>query len=199
MATGQRSSTINVGGLQIVAQDTRTASGVIIHDPSLPAGISGTLSTRTDDDTGVATLGAGHGITTSDVVDVFWSGGVRYGMSVTLVNATEVSIDLGAGDVLPAQDTALIVGVRQEIDSDFDGDLLELLALACDRRAHVELLTEADASLLAVELPAGGVWDWLSERGVTNPLAGQTVGKFQASCGETQAGALQVGVLYGSA
>ena len=93
MATATNNSYINVGGLTIQSTVTRTASGQISHDVTLPAGKAGTLTTRTDDNTGVATLGTGHGIVQNDVVDVYWAAGVRYGMDVTAVNGNAVTVD----------------------------------------------------------------------------------------------------------
>ena len=80
---------------------TRTASSQIGHEtaPQLPAAKAGTLSARTDDNTGVVTLAAGHGLEVGDVVDVYWSGSgnYRYGMDVTVVDGNDVTVDGGAG------------------------------------------------------------------------------------------------------
>ena len=80
MPTGTISKTIAIAGINVAAQAQRTDNGQIAQEVTLPAGKAGSLTTRTDDDTGVATLTPGHGITTSDTVDVYWAGGVRYGM-----------------------------------------------------------------------------------------------------------------------
>jgi len=46
-------------------------SGVIAIDPALAAAKAGTLTTRTDADTGEVTCEAGHGFAQFDVVDVY--------------------------------------------------------------------------------------------------------------------------------
>ena len=198
MSTGTITSTFSLCGLQFGSQATRTGDGAISLDPTLDAGKAGTLSTRTDDDTGVATLSEGHGVTDSDTVDVYWSGGLRYGMSVTLVDGNDVSIDEGSGDVLPDEDTAIIVGVRQQLNATFDGDDVEMFAFLCDKRAHVELTESDDTSIKPWELLGNEAWQWVKDTGVTNPLTGNPVAKIQASCGETKAGQLYVSVLYDS-
>jgi hypothetical protein len=58
-------------------------------DVDLPAGKAGTLTTRTNNTDGAATLSAGHGILTADVVDIYWDGGCRYGAIVGTVEAVE--------------------------------------------------------------------------------------------------------------
>jgi len=198
MLTGQITNAIDLAGISANGVTIRTADGQISHEVALPAGKSGTLSTRTDDDTGVATLAANHGITVDDYVDVYWDGGVRYGMDVTGVEGTAVSIDLGDGDNLPTQDTVIIVTPRVEIDVDFDGDNVEMIAAVCPRRAHLEFLTDADVSIKVQELTAAEPWSWVADQGVTNPLTGDPVGKIQASCGEATAATLKIGVLYDS-
>jgi hypothetical protein len=120
-------------------------------------------------------------------------------MDVTNVAGNDVTIDLGAGDVLPAATTAIVVTPRIELDTDFDADELEAIAASCNRRAHIEFLTEGDASIEAVELTANEAWQWFSNQGTTNPLAGNIVGKVQMSCGDgTNAGTFKLGVLYDS-
>jgi len=198
-ATGTLSSTLQVAGLTITSSVERSAEGVIGQEVSLPAGKAGTLTTRTDDDTGVATLSEGHGIADSDYVDVYWAGGVRYGMDVTSVDGTAVSIDLGSGDNLPTQDSAIVVTARVEIDVDFDGDLVELIGVGSNKRAHVEFQESDGTEIMAQEIPAGEGWSWAADQGVANPLTGNPVGKVQASCGDSaSAAALKIGVVYDS-
>src|SRR5688572_5549257 len=74
----------------------------------------GSLSTRTDANTGVLTMNSGHGITTGQRLDLYWSGGQRRGMVVGTVSVDSVPIDLGAGTDLPAQGTAITAQVPQE-------------------------------------------------------------------------------------
>lgn len=199
MPTGTISMTMNVAGVVASGLASRTESGQISHEVPLPAGKSGTLSTRTDDDTGIATLGSGHEITTDDTVDVYWSGGVRYGMSVTAYDATTVTVDLGAGDALPAQDIEIIVTPRVEINTDFDGDDAVMVAAHCAQRCHMEFTEDDGTNVAAKEMAAHEGWAWASEQGETNPLTGNEIGKIQATNGSATAATLKIGILYDSA
>jgi len=200
MTLAQITSTISVAGVTVNSVTQRTAAGLIGQAPTLAAGLAGALTTRTDADTGIITMtDAEHGITDADTVDVYWSDGVRYGLTVTLVDGTAVSIDVGDGDNLPeGEDPAVVVGVRQEIDVDFDGDLVELIAAHCPKRAHVEFLTGADASILAQELTANEAFTWAADSGHANLLTGDPVGKIQVSCGETTGGLFNLLGVYDS-
>jgi len=196
MPTASNKQTITIAGISIVSNITKTADGQIAQEVTLPAGTAGTLDTRTDDDTGV--VGAtGHPLSTSDVVDVFWSGGYRYGMTAT-VSGDNVTIDGGSGDNLPIATTAVVITKRVAINCDFDGDDVEAIAMVCDQRASVDFEDSGDASLEAVELTADQAWDWYADTGVTNPLTGNAVDEIQASNGTTTAATLKIGVLYDS-
>lgn len=202
MPTGEINNVVNVAGIQFGGTTKRTAPAQWSEslDPGeasgLAAGKAGTLSTRTDDNTGVVTLGADHGVTITDTVEVYWSGGMRYGVDVTVVVGNDVTLDLGAGDNLPSQDTAVVVGVRTELDADFDGDQIEIIAVQCNKRGHIEFQENDGTVIDSQELTANEPWTWISGQGVSNPLTGNPVGKIQVSCGEAAEATLMIGVLF---
>jgi len=169
---------------------------------ALVAAQTGTLSARTDDDTGVATLSTGHGILTSDVVDVYWDGGVRFGMTAT-VSTNDVSLDGGAGDNLPVQTTPVTVVKQTEIEVNFDGDTLEIIGIFyrntadTGAKAHLDLQDAGDASIEEVDLvhekANGGlnrIWD--IENGDTNVFSGNRITHGAASHDSLSAGTLYI-------
>jgi len=125
------SYTINVqgGGRSINQPVTRTGDSTPNIEIDLPAGTAGTLTTRTDNDTGVVTV-ASHSITTSDTVDVYWSGGKRYGVDVTATTATTISIDIGSGDNLPSSSTAVVIVKQVAANIQIDGDNAKIVAVS---------------------------------------------------------------------
>ena len=83
---------LSIGGVTIQpASIVRTGDHPNVFEVPLPPGTSGTLSTRTDDDTGVITA-AGHTLQVGDKVNVYWSGGRRYGMTVSAVAGNDVTV-----------------------------------------------------------------------------------------------------------
>ncbi len=180
MATATINTVGQLGGLVIRGTAERTADGGQAHEIPLWPGSAGTLGTRTDDDTGTITIGgSGHGLASGDVVDVYWSGGMRYGMDGT-VSSNAITIDGGAGDNLPAEDTTVVVTKQTEITSDFDGDELQAIAAGCDQRAHLRFYNGATYPW-DLELAAGGMARWLADQGITNPLTGDAVTTIYAS------------------
>ncbi len=71
---------------------------------------AGTLTVRSDNTSGQVTLAAGHGVVTGILADITWNAGAnrRTGVLVGNVNGNNVAFSGGAGDNLPAQDTAIV-------------------------------------------------------------------------------------------
>jgi hypothetical protein len=204
MNTGTIQQTASVGGLSIQSNVTRLAEGQIGQSVALPVAVAGTLSTRGGDTAGTLTLGAGHGIVDADVINIFWVDvdGVyhcAYGATVGTVAGNDVPFTGASGDVLPTEDDAVTASVVVEIDTDFDGDLAEIIAAGSTKLAHIAFRSVTPTVLKAVLLLAAEGWSWISGQGITNPLTGDPVNDVLASNGDTTAEAtLQIGVLYAS-
>ena len=200
MGIGKLQVTVSRGDVSFNAGLTREKEGGIDQVVDLAAANEGDLTTRTNDTSGVVTAdSAEHGITDSNTVNVFWDGGMRYGVTVSSVVTTAITITGGTGDVLPAQGTSVTIAKQVEIDVDWDGDKTDFLAICCARRAHVDLQQSGGSSIKAWEVGPTAPVTWASDTGVTNPVASNTVGKAMASCGESAGtGRMQIGVVYDS-
>jgi hypothetical protein len=150
--------------------------------PTIPAAKAGSLTTRTDDDTGELTMASGHGITTGQVLDLFWSGGSRRGMTVGTVATNQVPIDGGSGDVLPTAATAITAMVPVEVVFTVDGDDVGQLVLYSPRPGYIVFIDDVAAEIAAsvTQFTAAGGKVPFSAAGGTNPLAGEitTLAKF---------------------
>jgi hypothetical protein len=199
MPTARQTAVYELAGLTIASTIEKTESAQIGPTITLPAGQAGTLTTRTADDDGEATLTDTPTVSNGDVADVFWDGGVRYGMDVGVVVGNVVPISSGAGDVLPAASTALVVTERVPISLAFDGDDVEMIAATCDQRAHLEFEDAGALPIYPIELAAADqAWSWIADTGWANPLTGNAVATVQAANGTAAAATLQLGVLYDS-
>jgi len=197
MPTATIQSNSQIGGLSIAGTVSRSGDGQLGFEIALPAGESFYMGTRTDDNTGVFTL-AGHSLSNGDVVDVFWSGGMRYGMTA-IVSGDDVTLDGGTGDVLPVQGTTCVLAEQVEVNADFDGDDVQAIVVGCDQRASLDFQDSGDASLQHVELEtANEPWSWFADQGVANPLTGNATDAIHCSNGSTTAATLKIGVVYDS-
>jgi hypothetical protein len=172
----------------------RTGDDLIDLQVTLPAGKSGTLTTRTDDNTGIVTVASGHGITDSDTVDVYWAAGRRYGVDVTATDATTISIDLGAGDNLPTASTAVVICKQVVVNKAIDGDNVEIIGLLAELAASTGFgvrITFFDAvsgggSAVGngIDLDPNSPFVLDIEGGATNLLTGSPILSFVASNGD---------------
>lgn len=119
-------------GSSLGGRISRTDEAAVSYEVTVPAGKSGTLSTRTDNETGTLTLGSGHGIATGNTIDLFWDGGARYTITVGTVSGTSVPIgadNSGTGDNLPAADTPVVASTRTGFSIPLYCDSIAILAI----------------------------------------------------------------------
>lgn len=203
MTTITYATSVSGGGVTIQTPPVvRSNSGPIGLEDTLTAAKAGTLSTRTDDDTGTLTMEAGHGITTGQVIDVYWSGGVQYGVTVGTVSTNSVPIDTGSGDVLPAQDTVITAVVQKSINLAIDGDETDIIAVAVTTldstqrtAAHVQFRDVSNAEIAEIDLITNVPQVWDIAGGAANPFTGNPITNLkcsQASTSTTEAWTLKV-------
>lgn len=188
---------VTVGGRTITESATLEANTALVVEDSIPAAKAGTLSAKTDADTGTATMtDVGHGVATSDIVDVYWDGGARRGMTVGSVSGTSVPLDGGSGDDLPAATTAITVAVRVVYEFNVVGDDIVGLAIGGDARCTVILAGADDAEDFARVLDASRAYSWHDGRGETNPVAGDTVTQIFVTQASTSAAVVRVAAIH---
>ena len=203
MAIGTYSVAVSIGGITINKQISRTADHPNPYGPiALPVGKAGTLSTRTDDNTGEATLSTGHGITDGMIVDVYWAAGCRYGMTVGTVATNVVPIDGGAGDNLPTESTAVVLTEQVIINTAIDGDASSLLAVsfestdtASTAKASIDFQDSSDTSIEQLDLVVNQPQVFDLGAGGTNPFTGNPITHSHASNGSSTDTACTITIL----
>lgn len=187
-------TTITGGGVSLnTSQIARSASAGITLDEELPIARAGTLTTRSDDNTGTITMASGsHTIATGNVVDIYWAGGVQYGVTVGTVSTTSVPIDLGIGDNLPIANTVVTVVPQTTINIAIDGDNTKLIAILLETAdkslrtaGHVQFRDGSAAEIAEIDLVTNVVKIWDIEGGDTNPFTGNPIVSAKASQGGT--------------
>lgn len=195
MAVELRHRTTIIGGgvtLNTVAI-TRTGSGAIGVDEDLPVAQTGTLTTRTDANTGTITMSSGsHTIATSNVVDVYWDGGVQYGVTVGTVSTTSVPIDSGSGDDLPAQDTVVTIVPQTSINVSIDGDNAGLIAVLLETTdkslrtaGHVQFNDSGASEIAEIDLVSNVPKVYDLAGGDANPFTGNPITAAKATQGNS--------------
>lgn len=186
------SSSISGAGVSIQSAVSRNPNNASGYDPTLPAGYPGTLTTRTDGNTGTVTLESGHAITTAANVDIHWASGVQYDVTVGTVAGNSMPFDAGVGDDLPAQSTLVVVTPRVIIEGEFDGDELSVLGIQASQNSFIAFYDGDDNVVTTLKLPAnqGQVYD--IEGGASNAFSGEVIEYMIGSNGTTTAGTLKL-------
>jgi hypothetical protein len=179
MSTARLSSNMTIGGRNVTGSMTVTDEAVETQEIILPAGIAGTLTTRTDDNTGVVTVASGHGITDTDTVMVSWVGGLQRVIDVTATTATTISIDLGVGDNLPVATTAVVVSKSVNSTLTVPASGLKAFAIQNRNRVYANVRDGSATSLFAKDLPAEQGYFWMTGGGYSDPTTGTAVGSIQ--------------------
>lgn len=196
-ATYQKS--LSTGGRTFSKSSTQDGDGGLVVEPDggVAAAKMGSLTGKTDADTGIATLSTGHGIATSDVVDVYWSGGARFGMTAT-VSGNAVTVDGGSGTSLPNTGTALAVKKPQDEVFRVDGRSLAGLYIKSAGIGAISFYNSAGSLTYATTFTASGSEAYVYGDGVTNPLASASaVNRVSFSHGSSAALSQLVAAVYG--
>jgi len=196
--SGSLSVTAAFGTKLVTGEVSTEAAGLNFQELTVAHGTGGFLTTRTDDNTGVATLASGHGLLTGDIVDVYWEFGCRYGMDAT-VNGDAVTIDGGDGDSLPGQSTTVALCKRTVLAVPVTGDDLVQVALLCDQRCQVVFRDSEQSVLWDITLVADAPWTWIDGLYVDNPMSSYDVADICISNGSPEVDAeFQCGIFYNS-
>lgn len=178
------------GGISINQSTPVTADGLDSREVTVPVASTGTLSTRTDNDTGVLTVGSGHGITTSDKVDVYWSGGARFGMTCSGAGATTIGVDAGTGDNLPSQATAITCDAQIQVNAAINGDEVEILGMQMLRttpgstaKGHASFQESDNTEIAEVDFLGSTPQVHHISGGATNIFTGDPIAKVMVSNG----------------
>lgn len=197
--------TVKVQGTQDgdTAVQTFTASGDGREQakPTVPAAKGGTLTTRTDNDTGTFTMENGHGFITSDKIDVFWAAGKRRNMTAT-VTGNSVVLDGGTGDNLPAATTAIRAMKPYQVDYTVAGDDVVGIQAKSPVAGYIVVVEDdegpVDGKTFDFLGNSGFAWCEPMEAaiGYTNPLDGMATLSVKFSHGASSAQEMSLTTIY---
>jgi len=205
MAEGSIAITASIGGVTVQKTITRTADHPNPYEVSLPVAWPVSSWVKTDANTAAGNLAGGHGQTTG-TYDVYWTGGARYDVSVT-VTVNALALDGGSVTDFPASaDTTVVVCKQTQINTAIDGDAIKLgvvsLEYADSAATSVGRLLFEDAAgddilSLAVAANIPQVYDVAG--GQTNPFTGDPITVCRATHSNTAyAGTLKIAMLEDS-
>jgi len=176
--TTTTTKTMSIGSVSFVQSFSDTGEVLAQATPTVAAAKTGTLTTRTDADTGTLTMTTGHGFSTGDKIDLYWSTGSRYNVTCGTVATNSVPIDLGSGDNLPIATTAITAMKPTSCAMVFTGNNAVSIATKAAYQGCVTFFETGDAiasTTTLTQLDTGEGKSWSDDSGETNPLAGKSI------------------------
>ncbi len=172
MATATYFYQVGTVGQNFQSTGTITSVGEVITNPATigPAG-SGTLSTRTNNTSGVLTMTPGHGIITGNI-DLYWGTGKRIKVAAS-VSTNTITISSGSGDNLPLQGVAITA--MNQVQAVFSiantANVIALLGSCNAAQATATIYDGSDDLLTQMNMRgSSGSYIWDSNTGAPSPL-----------------------------
>lgn len=164
------------GGIQTSQAVTVSGENSVQANPTVVKAQAGTLTLRTSGTAGEITLSTGHGITTAQVVDLYWSGGKAYKATVGTVAGNVVPITaVAGGDALPVLNSAISVAPRNAVAFNVVGDNAQCLVAASQTSSGYVLFENGGTVHHVAYVTPSTPYIWTLASGVTNPIATDTV------------------------
>lgn len=182
MPSGILNISFDAGGVAIQKSRTITGDGAIGVEPTIALAHALSSWVKTDADTAAGNLAGGHGLSTG-TFDVYWTGGARYDVSVT-ITTNACALDGGSGDDFPASgNTTVVLAPRTSVNVSIDGDALKAimvqLAYAADvnstNRGRILFEDAAGDDILSLPITADKPRLWDIEAGQTNSFTGDPI------------------------
>lgn len=186
------SESMQGGGLTLGGKPrVRTVDHPNPYEVVLPVALAVTGWTKTDADTATCNEPAG---VSAGKYDVYWSGGLRYGVDLTIVGTTgTIQLDGGAGDDFPASaTTGVVICAQKTINTDIDGDNVEILGLelsypdpASTSLGHVDMQDSGGSTIEEIDLTANKIEVYDITGGAANVFTGNPITSTKASHNDT--------------
>lgn len=186
---------VSLGGVSIQRAINRTGDHANAYEITLPVAYAISSWVKTDANTAAGNLPSGHG-QTDGKFDVYWTGGMRYGVDGT-ISTNALSLDGGSGDDFPATANSTVVACKQvSVNTAIDGDAISILALSLEyvdpnstAVGHIDMQDGGAATIEEIDLAANAPLVWDITGGATNVFTGNVITVSKASHNNTSAAA----------
>lgn len=190
---------VTIGGRTYQQSFDVPGNGQVVAEMDITAGtVGGTLTVRGSNTAGTVNFPNGSPFVTNDVIDIFWPGGSRRGMTAT-VTGNNVALTGGAGDNLPALNQASIVAKKpQVLDFVLTGNNVQCFIANSPVIGWIVFLASDGTTVLytARIVAANGQVSWNLIDGGTNPVAGDAIAKVSFSHGDSNTQQMRSIFLY---
>lgn len=210
--TSRIQKSVTLGGEPFNQSISPIGDGAIVQSVTLPAALSGILTERIGDNSGVISVNGGnHSFLETDRIDVWWPPKWnvdivefetnRKNMQLSLDSNNDLELTDGFGHKLPPVGTPVFVRATYSIPIAINTNQLLALILFTAGSGGFHFTQANNVQLFSININKGFVFDWQKGGGDPAPFsADQTIGKIFVSHMETSSSAeMKIGMLLTNA
>lgn len=200
MPSGTYGTTVSAAGVSIAKSSVVTTDSASGLEVTLPVAHAISSWVKSDADTAAGNFAADHG-QTDGTYDVYWTGGKRVGVGVT-ITTNAGAFEGGTGTDFPANGTAVVCCKQVAANVAIDGDEAELVALSLEyvdpaaaSAGYVDCLSADPASIETVDLVGNTPQVWVGAAAQAKFTGDPIVGLTASHANTAAAGTLKIVVM----
>ena len=193
---GRVQKVITIGGENFNQTTTSVGDGVVVTKVDVPAAKPSTLILKTGDDEGAISVPI-SGVLNSGLLDVWWAGGLRRGMTAEMNSTGDIAISGGNGDALPAENTELRISIPIIRKLGIKRAREDCIAYASEGDGYFDLVDDSGYTITR-RMAAGSTYLWEEGSGIERSrfFIGTIITELRFSHCELSPKVMRAGLLY---
>lgn len=193
---GRVQKVITIGGENFNQNTTPVGDGVVVTTVNVPAAKPSTLILKSGDDEG-AISAPDSGMEYSALVDIWWTGGLRRGMTAEMDSMGNIAISGGNGDALPAESTAVLISIPIIRKLGIKRAREDCIAYASEGDGYFDLVDYSGYTITR-RVSAGSTYLWEEGSGIERSrfFIGTIITELRFSHCELSPKVMRAGLLY---
>lgn len=193
---GRVQKVITIGGENFNQNTTPVGDGVVVTKVLVPAAEHSLMLTKTADDEGAISVPI-SGVLNSDLVDIWWTGGLRRGMTAEMDSMGNIAISGGNGDALPAENTAVLISIPIIRKLGIKRAREDCIAYASEGDGYFDLVDDSGYTITR-RVSAGSTYLWEEGSGIERSrfFIGTIITELRFSHCELSPKVMRAGLLY---
>lgn len=193
---GRVQKVITIGGENFNQNTTPVGDGVVVTKVLVPAAEHSLMLTKTADDEGAISVPI-SGVLNSGLLDVWWEGGLRRGMTAEMDSMGNIAISGGNGDALPAENTAVLISIPIIRKLGIKRAREDCIAYASEGDGYFDLVNDSGYTITR-RVSAGSTYLWEEGSGIERSwfFIGTIITELRFSHRETTSKLMRAGIIY---
>lgn len=193
---GRVQKVITIGGENFNQNTSPVGDGVMVATVEVPAAKPSTLILKSGDDEGAISAPI-SGVLNSGLLDVWWEGGLRRGMTAEMDSTGDIAISGGNGDALPAENTELRISIPIIRKLGIKRAREDCIVYASEGDGYFDLVDDSGYTITR-RVSAGSTYLWEEGSGIERSrfFIGTIITELRFSHCELSPKVMRAGLLY---